>query len=133
MFFFCSNEKIVEFIDFILYGKRKGDYEIDDYFGLNDYCGTCFLIIITFILLIINIIIFSVLCSRYSADDFDIFLAFLECPNVNNEIFGKYSVLNDLTSHFTLLKIFHSFYIIYILIFLILTLIMKCHFTNNFV
>ena len=68
------------------------------------------------ILLIIIIVVFSVVCGKYDDDDTGIFLDFLECPNVNKEGFYKYSSLEDLSSHFALLKIFQSIFIIIVFI-----------------
>ena len=62
-------------------------------------------------LLIIIIVIFSVLCEKYNHDDTGKFLDFLECLNVNKEGFYKYSSLQDLPPHFTLVKIFQIFFI----------------------
>lgn len=98
------------------------------YENCADYCGSICLVLIVFIFLITNIIIFSILCSKYNTDDTENFLSFLQCKNINKEAFEKYLVLNDLSSHISLLKAFQSIFIVLDFIFLIMSLILKCCF-----
>ena len=98
------------------------------YENCADYCGSICLVLIVFIFLITNIIIFSILCSKYNTDDTENFLSFLQCKNINKEAFEKYLVLNDLSSHISLLKSFQSIFIVLDFIFLIMSLILKCCF-----
>ena len=98
------------------------------YENCADYCGSICLVLIVFIFLITNIIIFSILCSKYNTDDTENFLSFLQCKNINKEAFEKYLVLNDLSSHLSLLKSFQSIFIVLDFIFLIMSLILKCCF-----
>jgi len=98
------------------------------YENCADYCGSICLVLIIFIFLITNIIIFSILCSKYNTDDTENFLSFLQCKNINKEAFEKYLVLNDLSSHISLLKSFQSIFIVLDFIFLIMSLILKCCF-----
>lgn len=103
--------------------KDRKSYE-----NCADYCGSICLVLIVFIFLITNIIIFSILCSKYNTDDTENFLSFLQCKNINKEAFEKYLVLNDLSSHISLLKSFQSIFIVLDFIFLIMSLILKCCF-----
>ena len=87
------------------------------FLGLILLLGLLILIAIAIlIILIISIIIFSIACGKYNSSDTSKYLEFLECTNVNKEGFYKFSSLDDLSSHFTALKIAQSFYIISIFI-----------------
>ena len=109
-----------------MWGEGKKDRK--SYENCADYCGSICLVLIVFIFLITNIIIFSILCSKYNTDDTENFLSFLQCKNINKEAFEKYLVLNDLSSHISLLKAFQSIFIVLDFIFLIMSLILKCCF-----
>ena len=78
------------------------------------------------ICLIVDIIIFSILCGVYNIDDTSKFLKFLECNNVNIVGFDKYLVLRNLSYHFSLLKFFQSLFIIYVFFYLFISIILKC-------
>lgn len=93
---------------------------------------TIFILLIILICLILNIIDFSILCGAYNSDDTRKFLNFLECKNVNKESFSKYAILEDLSYNFTLIKIFHSLFIIYIVVFTFLLLMFKCLYPEKY-
>ena len=56
----------------------------------------------------------------------------MECKNVNKESFSKYAILEDLSYNFTLIKIFHSLFIIYIVVFAFLLLMFKCLYSEKY-
>ena len=95
-----------------------------------DYLGSICIIFIILGCLIADSIVFGVLCGKFGNDGTTNYLAFLKCQNVNKEAFEKYSALEDLDSHFSLLKIFQSLYIVYVFIFLALSIIVKCCFID---
>ena len=92
---------------------------------LCDAWITIFFFAFILICLIFNVIFFSIACYNYDSDDTKNYLDFLDCSNVNKKGFDKYSSINDLYSHFTLMKIFQSIYIVFIVIYLCFTLLMK--------
>jgi len=101
------------------------------YFGLIFLLGILILIAVAIlIILIINIIIFSIACGKYNSSDTSKYLEFLECTKVNKEGFYKFFSLDDLSSHFTALKIVQSFYIISIFICLLFTVYEKIIFCD---
>ena len=90
---------------------------------ISTFCFMFFLIL--FVLsLIIQIIIFSVLCGKYNKGGMNNFLNFLECNNINKETFEEYSILNDFSYHIILLKAFQSIYIIYSFLYIVLCFIL---------
>ena len=86
------------------------------------FCFSFFLILFG-ISLLVEIILFSVLCGKYNYSGMNDFLQFLKCNNINKDAFEEYMTLNDFSYHILLLKIFHSFYIIYSFIFIFLSFI----------
>ena len=100
--------------------KTIGDSICDCCLWCHLGCFAIFLFSIIYLLiivfLIINIIVFTIHCRIYNADDTSKFLDLLECTNVKKEGFSKYNSLEDLSSHFISLKIFESLFIISIFI-----------------
>ena len=82
------------------------------------YIPSLVLYILSFI---VQLILFSILCGKYNNSDIYNFLNFLECDNINKEAFEEYSIFNDYSYHIVLLKVFHSFYIVYCFAFVPLT------------
>lgn len=90
----------------------------------DEICFRCIympFLILYILSFIVQIIVFSISCGKYNNSDTSNFLNFLECHNINKEAFEEYSIVNDYSYHFGLLKIFHSIYIVYCLIFIPLT------------
>ena len=82
----------------------------------GEICFRCIyipLVILYILSLIVQIILFSVLCGKYNYSDTNNFLNFLECNNFYKEASELYSIVNDYSYHIVLLKVFHSFYIVY--------------------
>ena len=80
-------------------------------------CCAIFLIIGFSIFLIVEIILFSIISSKYNNDETKKFLNFLQCDGISHDIIEKFSGLNDLSLHFTLIKIFNSVYIVFFAVF----------------
>ena len=76
-----------------------------------------FLIIRFSIFLIVEIILFSIISSKYNNEETKKFLNFLKCDDISHDMIEKFSGLNDLSLHFTLIKIFNSEYIIFFAVF----------------
>lgn len=102
---------------FILYDtwEKKNDEIFCSCFGTMIY--SFFYYIINLIFLIIDIALFSSACQKFNSDDSKNFVKFLECPNINKDGFSKYSILQNLPTHFILFKIFQTFFILFILAF----------------
>ena len=101
--------------------KDSGDYCADCcclFFGcIIGLCCAVFIIISFGILIIVEIILFSIICAKYNNDETKKFLNFLKCDGINHDIISKFSSLNDLSLHFTLIKILNSVYLIFFIIF----------------
>ena len=88
------------------------------FFGWMMSCFCSFFIIIFFaIFLILEIILFSIICAKYDNDETTKFLNFLKCNGINQDIITKFSSLNDLSIHFNLIIILNSVYIVFFVIF----------------
>ncbi len=117
----CQNKK-----DF---GNVKGDNKVEDcclslccmFFACMLGClCMVFVAVGFFIFLIVDIILFSIMCSQYNNDETNKFLNFLQCDGINQDIITKFTGLNDLSSHFTAIKIVNSIYIVFFAMFGIL-------------
>ena len=107
--------------------QTERDTECCDCRSICDLWYTFVFACIMVICLIVNIIEFASLCGVYNNNDSDNFFNFIDCYNVNKDAFEKYSILNDLSSHFTLVKIYHTLFIIYIAIFIVISIIIKLY------
>ena len=86
--------------------------------------GCAFFLIIGFsIFLIVEIVLFSIISAKYNNDETKKFLNFLQCDGISHDIIKKFSSLNDLSLHFTLIKILNSVYIIFFFAFGIIVVI----------
>ena len=80
-------------------------------------CCTALLLIGFAIFLIVEIILFSVISAKYNNDETKKFLNFLQCDGISHNIIEKFSSLNNLSLHFTLIKILNSVYIVFFVVF----------------
>ena len=100
------------------------------YGGCCDCVGTACIMLIILSCLIADAVVFGILCGKFDDDGTKNFLAFLECQNINKEAFEKYLILDYLNSHISSLKIFQSLYVVYIFIFLLISMVAKLCFIN---
>ena len=80
-------------------------------------CCTALLLIGFAIFLIVEIILFSIISAKYNNDETKKFLNFLQCDGISHNIIEKFSSLNNLSLHFTLIKILNSVYIVFFVVF----------------
>ena len=104
------------FIKFMYHEKSKGDKNCFDTYFCCCYLMTIiffYSIILTFF--IMDIILFSSFLYKYSIDETNIYLEFLECSNINKDGFNKYSILQGLPIHCSFFIFFQIIFIISII------------------
>lgn len=107
------------FLPFIkcTYHENKSE---DNCFDKCDFCCWYLMTLMLFysiilIFFIIDIILFSSFIYKYSIDETNTFLEFLECSNINKDGFNKYSILQGLPIHCSFFTFFQIIYIISII------------------
>ena len=104
-------------------------FKLCNMFCANSIVFCLFFVIL--ILLIVDIVTFSSGCKYYKNDDTNKFLDFLQCSNVNKEGFQKFCAIEDLSSHFNVLIILQSIFIVSIFASGVYMIIDQIHRLNN--
>ena len=89
------------------------------------FCGFIITLIL-FILWLVELIIFSVSCSKYNNDDAQKYLDFLNCPNVDKKGFVKFNSIDDLYTHLIIFMTFNIIYIICLFLHLLIVILRSC-------